>query len=133
MAVTETLKRTAEGVIHQIQGEDGPAVGISLTFEQIKELIKAAKAPDDETVRLKAEAEARRQEQMTQMIAIAKIEEETRRNSQDRCGHKKSDQSSTIYGQIHSDRKIHPICVRCQKLFAPYDPPMELVAGMGIG
>lgn len=130
--VRERLTKTGEGVRHEMEAE-GKSVGINLDMDQLIALIREMKKPDDETLEKKAKDEARRQEQMRNMIAVAKLDEANRLNFQARCQHEKQDKSSTWYGQVHSDGKIHPICVRCQKLATPYAPPQELISGMGIG
>lgn len=117
-----------------INTDAGPRT-INLSFDDLQKLIvmaiKTAKEPDDETKLKNDEEKTRKASNLRQMIENAKITEENQKRSQARCGHRKGDGQSTVYGQIHSDGKIHPICVRCQKLFTAYAPPQELISGMG--
>lgn len=130
--IKERLTKTESGVVHEIE-QGGQKMAINLSMEDILMLIKAAKAPDDETVAKKAAEEAKRQQQMAEMLRIAKIEDQNRINLQSNCSHRKQNGESTFKGQIHSDGLYHPLCLRCQKLLPPQIPPRELMSGMGIG
>lgn len=134
--IQESFIKNESGVEHRIS--DGhTTTGVNLTASDLERLItrviKASKEPDEETQKNIDKEKADRQKRMEQMLLEARQNEENVLRQQANCGHKKPDATPTIFGQIHSDGLIHPLCVRCQKLFTPYKPPMELISGMGIG
>ena len=134
----EKLISQGETTIHEIEDpETGQKLSIQLSAAQLESLvlkaITAARQPDAETERKKQEEEQRRQAAMAAMLKEAQQEEDSLKMRQDRCSHRKPDESSRVHGQIHSDGLVHPICVWCQKLFTPYPPPRELMTGSGIG
>ena len=129
--IKESLSRRGDEVVHTVSAEGGTPVSVVLTFEQIRELIREAKAPDADTQEKKQNEEVRRKARLEQMLSEANLQERNARMQQSQCGHKKQDGESTVRGQIHSDGLVHPICLRCQKMFTPYEPPRELIAGMG--
>ena len=105
---------------------------VSFTAAQFMEMIKELRKPDDETLEKKAEAAKRLELQKKQMIALAQLETATRERRQKACSHKKQDGNTLWAGQIHSDGKYHPICLRCSAEGEPMEPPRELLA-QGLG
>lgn len=63
-------------------------------------------------------------------IELVRIEMESKRSREENCSHKKQNGDTCIMGQKHSDGKVHPICVRCQKEFPPYALRPEMDNGV---
>jgi hypothetical protein len=109
---------------------------VTLTLEQLREMIvfaatefrKPTEAEQEKLDKEKALFDRKRKEG----IEMAKLEEEQRKLAQDQCPHKKPNGESTIHiGQIYSDGKLRPICVRCQMMLSPRDAPKDmLVTGL---
>lgn len=98
-------------------------------FGLISHAIRELKRPDPETEAKQIAEKARLAEYSLQMVEMAKQQERDVWNRQNViCKHTKENGERSIGGQIHSDGKIHPICLRCQKLFDPIDPPQELMS-----
>ncbi len=132
MAGKEKLTQNGDALVHEIEDtETGQRMTVNLSFDQIMQLIKTAKEPDEDTLQAKAEEKRRRQESMANMLKEAQQEEASMKQRHDRCSHRKPDNASAVHGQIHSDGLIHPICVICQRLFSPYAAPRELMTGSG--
>lgn len=105
---------------------------MGMTREELIELVRELRKPDQETLD-KKEAERKKLEQdRKQMIQLAELELRTKRARQSNCNHKKEDGRTALAGQVHSDGKIHPICLHCHIELTPQDPPRELLA-QGIG
>lgn len=130
--IKEKLTRTDNGVLHEMTDQQGNSAAIQFTADQLETMLlrigKEMRKPDDVTLAKQAQEEQRRQESMRQMIALANIEIDSKKNMQARCSHKKEDGRTLWHGQIHSDGKYHPLCLRCQMLGTPLDPPRELLA-----
>lgn len=130
----ESLKQNGDTFTHEIEDGD-QKFAVQLSGADIERImlaaIKASKEPDEETQQRLAQEKAQRDQSMKNMLAEARQSEEATRNRQTRCSHRKPDQATAVHGQIHSDGKIHPICVICQKLFVPYEAPREMMTGTG--
>lgn len=94
----------------------------------ITHAIQELKKPDAETAAKLAIERERRESDMRAMVELAKTQELETRRRQETCSHRKENGERSVGGQIHSDGKIHPICLRCQKQFTPIDPPQELLS-----
>ncbi len=132
----EKLTKDGETIVHEMEDEaTGQKIAINLSASQLENLmlkaITAARQPDQETERKAAEEKQRREEAMANMVKEGQQGDASRLMSWERCDHRKPDHSSRVHGQIHSDGLIHPICLWCQKLFAPYPAPRELMTGSG--
>ena len=102
-----------------------PEQSVTLTFNQLKELIQEIRKPSQvEQEKLDAEAALKRRQQ-EQRVETARQEMASKAARESRCSHTKERGESAVYGQKHSDGLVHPICVRCQKLFPTYKPRAE--------
>lgn len=133
----EQIKKQEDGsFVHEME-QDGQKLAVNFSVADIEKLvtaaIKAAKEPDEDTKAKLAEEKKQRENYMAQMLKMAREEEAARKAGQDRCSHKKQNGETRINaGQIYSDGKVRPICTWCQKVFAEYDAPRELVFGTGL-
>ena len=129
----ETLKATPDGAVHEIETAEGQKLTINLTAADLANIVaravREAKEPDLATQEKIAAEKAQRKAAMDSMMREADEMEKAVSSRQNRCTHRKPDQSGSVYGQVHSDGKIHPICIICHKLFTPYDAPREMIAG----
>ena len=105
------------------------AMLLEITPEQLQALIvtavRAAREPDPETAARLAKERERAELIQNERIATAKAEEAAHEQRQSSCNHMKDEGRSTrtaVMASYNSDGKIHPICVRCQKLFEPFVP-----------
>jgi hypothetical protein len=115
--------------------KDEPKKEMTMTVEDLQKLIHtaiaAAREPDEETKQKREEERAAKEARMQAMILEGKQAEQTAA-AQKNCRHTKQNGETTIHnGQIYSDGKIRPLCIRCGKIFQAYDAPRELVTGTG--
>lgn len=82
--------------------------------------------PEELAKKLKEEEDANRR--MQEMLTVARAEEEAKKQAWANCKHVKEDGRPSVSGQVHSDGKIHPICLRCQFEFTPYAPTSDMLA-----
>ena len=101
-----------------------PEPSISLTAAQLKDMmiafaqeIRRPTPEQEEETQKKKELLARTK---ADKLELVRIEMESKAQREASCAHLKQNGQSTIMGQKHSDGKIHPICLRCQKEFPPY-------------
>ena len=102
---------------------------VSLTMDQIREIVSEFRKPDPETAEKAAAERARVKERQEQMLRVATEEIEGKNRLQEMCDHKKENGRPAIGGQIHSDGLVHPLCLHCFKEFPPYKPGQEMIAG----
>lgn len=106
-----------------------PPAAPVMSMDQVLELVKALREPDDET-KAKRKAEKEFNERRTkEMIELARIEMEQKQLLQSNCSHRKQNGQSTIGGQVHSDGLYHPICTRCGYQPEPSAPPTGTLVG----
>ena len=92
---------------------------------QLMEFATEMRKPDPEVLAEREAAKARLIQMRKQNAEAARIEIEQRDRRQNSCSHKMPRGENAISGQIHSDGLMHPLCVVCQKEFAPYKPHAE--------
>lgn len=104
----------------------------NLSLQDIKELIVAAvaeaKKPDPETAAELQAAKERKNRSREEMLEVARLEVAMKEQREGNCNHRKENGKSAYAGQVHSDGKIHPVCLHCGKLGDPYAPPQEMLA-----
>ncbi len=101
-----------------------PEASISLTATELKdmmiafaqELRKPTPEQEEEARQRKAILERAKRDK----LELVRIEIEAKKQREEGCAHKKQNGESTVMGQKHSDGKVHPICIRCQKEFEPF-------------
>lgn len=128
--IKERLVTTPEGLEHQMEDEQGRKVSVGFSMEQVMLMIKEMRKPDDETLRKREEDEARRQENMRQMIAVAEAEQEAIKQRRSSCSHTKERGESAWHGQPFSDGFYRAICVKCQTVSAPQRINPAMMSGM---
>jgi len=107
---------------------------VTLTTESLTEMftkvIQEAKKPDAKTQRLQEEAEARAQENIKQMIAVANAEKLATETRQANCSHTKERGESAWHGQPFSNGTYQAICVKCQKMSKAIPINPSMMSGM---
>lgn len=98
--------------------QTGPT--LSLTMDQIMEIVRAIKEPSPAEKEKLAQEEELKKRQLDAMMELGRTEEQAKIDRENACGHKKENGSWCIGGQEHSDGMIHPVCLRCGKSFPPY-------------
>jgi hypothetical protein len=129
-----TQNPDGSGVHTMTMGEQ--SFSVNLTPEILKgiilEAVRVAKEPDEATKAKLAQDKADRETFMKNMLKFAAEEEQSKKDAQERCSHKKQDGTTRVHvGQIYSDGKIRPMCIWCQKIFPAYEAPRELLGGTG--
>lgn len=118
--------------------EMNPSSGaqITLTAQQLQEMIAAAIAagvkeatkPTPEQIE-KMEVDKRMREKAQHArVEVGKAAERERIARQANCNHKMNNGNSDKYavgGQLHSDGKVHMLCLRCQKEVSVYTPSQQ--------
>lgn len=98
-----------------------------MSNEQLIEVIKAIREPDEETKEKIAGEKARRQARRENWIKEREAEEELKRRKYEWCvdgsrHHKMHpyENQHTIRGQENGDGYVHAICIKCQAEFPPF-------------
>lgn len=105
-----------------------PVVTMSDLAEALKGFAQELKAPTPKQLAEEQEEARKKAIRMKQMIELATVEINAKKQRQASCGHVKQDGSTLFQGQIHSDGLYHPLCMRCGKEGKPQAPPRELLA-----
>lgn len=130
--IKETMVKTPEGAELQMEDEQGRKMAVGFSMDQVMMMIREMRKPDDETLRQRAEKEARDQESMRQMIALYTLEEETKKAKWANCNHKMERGESAMRGQVFSNGCYQAICLHCQMLGPKRPITPEMMAGMSI-
>jgi hypothetical protein len=96
-----------------------PNPAVTITFDQLKELIKEIKKPSAEEAERIEKEKALKLRAQREKVEQARIEMAEKKRREDSCPHRKPNGETTVMGQRHSDGMVHPICFRCQKEFPP--------------
>lgn len=96
----------------------------------IADAVREARKPDEDTQIKLDEEKTRKEAHRASAIELAMAEQQSKIDRESRCNHTRAeDGKRTIGGQVHSDGKIHPLCLRCGKEFEPTDAPREMLMG----
>jgi len=132
----ERIVKTPDGNYeHQIEDtKTGEKASVSLTAEDLTKLfatmITEIRKPDAETQRLKDEADARRQENIRQMIAVHTAEQDAQKNRWANCSHKKERGESAWVGQPFSNGMYQAVCLKCNMMSKPVPIHPSMMSGM---
>lgn len=114
-----------------VQADNSRIPGINLTMSQVstllKEVVQAAREPDEETKEAKAKEKARKAINLAENMETARIEMMAVEHRQSSCGHVKENGRPSTGGQLHSDGMFHEFCLRCQKVIRVFRPSQEQV------
>ena len=97
---------------------------LTILPDQLERILAEVRRESPEVEAEKEQTRIKRQ-RTKELLGAALIKAEKARNEvQNACDHMKrnlygQEVGSAIHGQIHSDRKFHPLCVRCFKEFDP--------------
>ena len=90
---------------------------MTLTMEQIQQIVTMLKAPSPQEAAKQKEEEERQQRNRESMLELGRAEIAAKEKRERDCSHKKERGEWAIGGQEHTDGFIHPICMRCGKEF----------------